>query len=72
MFQTPTRDEQITDFVGKMLFGDGDNDREMMAFSGRSVAVGNAIDALKESATFVTRNSWDDGVAYALEHYLNI
>lgn len=55
-----------------VTFGDGDNDREMMAFSGRSVAVGNAIDALKESATFVTRNSWDDGVAYALEHYLNI
>ena len=26
MFQTPTRDEQITDFVGKTLFGDGDND----------------------------------------------
>lgn len=26
MFQTPTRDEQITDFVGKTLFGDDDND----------------------------------------------
>ena len=26
MFQTPTRDEQITDFVGKMLSGDGDSD----------------------------------------------
>lgn len=25
MFQTPTRDEQITDFVGKTLSGDGDN-----------------------------------------------
>ena len=55
-----------------VTFGDGDNDREMMAFSGRSVAVGNAVEELKRSASFVTRNSWDDGVAYAFEHYLGI
>lgn len=53
-----------------VTFGDGDNDREMMEFSGRSVAVGNAVEELKQAASFVTLNSWDDGVAYAIERYL--
>ena len=53
-------------------FGDGDNDREMMVYTGHSVAVGNAVEDLRSSASFVTRNSWDDGVAYAIEHYLGI
>lgn len=55
-----------------VTFGDGDNDREMMEFSGRSVAVGNAVEELKRSASFVTLNSWDDGVAYAIENYLHL
>lgn len=53
-------------------FGDGANDREMLTFTGRSVAVENAVEGLKQCASFVTKASWDDGVAYAFEHYLGI
>lgn len=53
-------------------FGDAENDREMMAYTGRCVAVGNAIEPLKEMADFVTLNSWDDGVDHAFTHYLGI
>ena len=53
-------------------FGDAENDREMMACTGRCVAVGNAIDSLKEMADFVTLNSWDDGVDYAFREDLGI
>lgn len=55
-----------------VAFGDAENDREMMGYAGRCVAVGNAIEPLKEMADFVSLNSWDDGVAYAFERYLGI
>ena len=55
-----------------VAFGDAENDREMMAFTGRCVAVENAIEPLKEMADFVTKCSWDDGVAFAFENYLGI
>lgn len=53
-------------------FGDAENDREMMRFTGRCVAVGNAIEPLKEFADYVTLNSWDDGVDSAFKNYLGI
>lgn len=53
-------------------FGDAENDREMMAYTGRCVAVGNAIQPLKDMADFVTLNSWDDGVDHAFRTYLGI
>lgn len=43
-----------------------------MEFTGRCVAVGNAIQDLKDMADFVTLNSWDDGVDYAFREYLGI
>jgi Cof subfamily protein (haloacid dehalogenase superfamily) len=53
-------------------FGDAENDREMMNYTGRCVAVRNAIEPLKEMADFVTLNSWDDGVDFAFREFLNI
>lgn len=53
-------------------FGDAENDRQMMEYTGRCVAVGNAIQNLKDMADFVTLNSWDDGVDYAFREFLGI
>ena len=50
MFQTPTRDEQITDFVGKMLFGDGDNDFAKQLLSILAALDDNGWKTLKAAA----------------------
>lgn len=34
-----------------------------------SIAMGNACDALKKKADFVTKASYDDGIEYACRHY---
>lgn len=52
-------------------FGDGENDLEMMSATGVSVAMGNAVDDIKEKATYVTDSIDDDGLAKALEKYFN-
>ncbi len=49
------------------VFGDSPNDIEMFETAGISVAVDNAVDAVKAVATHITAPSWDDGVADALE-----
>ncbi|MDR3301628.1 MAG: Cof-type HAD-IIB family hydrolase [Spirochaetaceae bacterium] len=50
-----------------MVFGDELNDIEMFQYAGFSVAMGNAHEALKPLATFITKHIEKDGVAYALE-----
>lgn len=52
-----------------MAFGDGDNDREMLAFAGIGVAMGNAEPAVKDAADYVTDSVDDDGIAKALRHF---
>lgn len=47
-------------------FGDSHSDETFLSLAGYGVAMGNASDEVKAVAKFVTRNSWDDGVAYAL------
>lgn len=47
-------------------FGDGHNDLAMIRESGFGVAMGNAIDELKEAADFVTLTNEEEGVCYAL------
>lgn len=48
-------------------FGDGLNDREMLSFIPNSVAMGNAVDAVKSSAKYVTKDVDDDGIFYGLK-----
>lgn len=48
-----------------VVFGDEFNDLSMFDFAATSVAMGNAIDLLKEKATFVTRSVEEDGIEYA-------
>ena len=48
--------------------GDGENDIEMLANVGFSIAMGNGEDVLKESAKFVTSHIDDDGFKKGIEH----
>ena len=59
MFQTPTRDEQITDFVGKMLSGDGDNDFVKQLLSILAALDDNGWKTLKAAAE-VLKKAEDD------------
>lgn len=51
-------------------FGDGLNDLEMIETVGMGIAMGNAGDALKAKARFVTQTMHEDGIAYAVDQWL--
>jgi Cof subfamily protein (haloacid dehalogenase superfamily) len=50
-----------------VFFGDGANDIELVEMADIGVAMGNAIDILKEKADFVTKHIEADGIYYACE-----
>ena len=52
-----------------IAFGDGGNDASMILQAGIGIAMGNAIDALKEQADFITSSVDDDGILNALHHF---
>jgi len=51
-----------------IAFGDAENDLEMIRFAGIGVAMGNAEDAVKAVADYVTTDIDDDGIEKALKH----
>lgn len=51
-----------------VTFGDNYNDMEMMKCSGYKVAMGNAVDDIKNMADYVTKASNEDGIDVALKH----
>ncbi|BAR06911.1 cof family hydrolase [Scardovia inopinata] len=53
---------------GCLVFGDGENDIDMLDFAGISVAMGNASDLVKAHADYVTSSVDQDGVMNALRH----
>ena len=53
-------------------FGDADNDCDMIEFAGAGIAMGNACDALKKAADYVTLSNDEDGLAYAVNNILKI
>lgn len=53
-----------------IAFGDAQNDLSMLKYAGTGVAMGNAVEELKEQADFVTASCDEDGIALALEKYL--
>ena len=55
-----------------MGFGDGENDLTLIQKAGIGVAMGNAVESLKEEADYVTSTNDEDGVAAALEHLLGL
>lgn len=52
-----------------MAFGDGGNDVTMIEFVGTGVAMGNAVDELKEIADYITDTVDNDGIAKALRYF---
>jgi Cof subfamily protein (haloacid dehalogenase superfamily) len=67
--------EKLSGFLGiplesTMAFGDDTNDTTMLEAAGIGVAMGNAYDTVKQSADFVTRDCDENGVAYAINHFL--
>ena len=52
-----------------MAFGDSDNDLEMLAGVGMSVAMGNGSSSAKEVAKHITASNQQDGIHKALEHF---
>jgi len=54
------------------VLGDDTPDIGMFGMFGYSIAMGNAHESLKSSATFVTKNNDEEGVVFALTHYLKL
>lgn len=52
-----------------MAFGDGGNDISILRCAGIGVAMGNAVDAVKEYADYATTAVDDDGIRNALSHF---
>lgn len=52
-----------------VVFGDGKNDISMIRQAPISIAMENAIEELKELATFVTKSNKEDGIEYACRHF---
>ena len=52
-----------------MAFGDGGNDTAMIKAAGIGVAMGNALESLKQVADFTTSSVDDNGILNALRHY---
>lgn len=54
-----------------MAIGDQGNDFTMVDYAGFGVAMGNAIDEVKKAAQFITKPNTEDGVAFAINKYVN-
>ncbi|MDH6306942.1 Cof subfamily protein (haloacid dehalogenase superfamily) [Parabacteroides sp. PF5-5] len=52
-----------------MAFGDGGNDIQMLRHAGTGIAMGNAEDAVKQAADYVTASVDDDGIYKALKYF---
>ena len=52
-----------------MVFGDNYNDIEMFEVAGYKIAMGNAVDVIKEMATYITDDCSSDGIYNACKHF---
>jgi len=52
-----------------IAFGDGGNDTSMILQAGIGIAMGNAIEELKQQADYVTTSVDEDGILNALQHF---
>ena len=53
-----------------MAIGDGDNDLPMLKAAGHSVAMGNAVPAVKAACEYETGTCRDNGLAQAIYRYV--
>ncbi|SKC87900.1 Cof-type HAD-IIB family hydrolase [Maledivibacter halophilus] len=67
--------KKIADYYGIeskeiIAIGDGENDISMIEYAGMGVAMGNALENVKEKADFITLPQSENGVGYAIEKIL--
>lgn len=53
-----------------ICIGDNENDISMIEYAGLGIAMGNAIDKLKDKANYITDTNINDGVRKALEKFI--
>lgn len=53
-----------------MAIGDSENDLSMIEYAGLGIAMGNAVDRLKEKADFITDTNDNEGVAKAIDKFI--
>ncbi len=53
-----------------VTIGDGKNDLEIFDYVDYPIAMGNAINELKDKAAFITKSNVENGVAYAVDHLI--
>ena len=58
-----------TDLSEIMVFGDNYNDVEMFEVAGVKIAMGNAVDVIKDMATYITDDCSSDGIYNACKHF---
>ena len=54
-----------------VFFGDGENDLLLIENAGIGIAMGNAIESVKEKATYITLSNDEDGIAEYLENNID-
>ncbi|OOB77362.1 MAG: HAD family hydrolase [Epulopiscium sp. Nuni2H_MBin003] len=67
--------EQLAKYLGinqdeVMAIGDAGNDLHMIKYAGIGVAMGNAIDEIKQIAQYITKTNNEDGVAHAIKKFV--
>ena len=60
------------DIKDSYCFGDGPNDVEMFETVGHAIAMGNAIDIIKERAESICLTVHEDGVAHKLKELFDL
>lgn len=53
-----------------IAIGDNENDISMIEYAGLGIAMGNAVESLKNAADYITGDYEEDGVAQAIERYI--
>ncbi|MEX6147671.1 HAD hydrolase family protein [Providencia hangzhouensis] len=55
-----------------MSIGDQNNDIQMLQYASVSVAMGNALEPIRQMVKFVTTTNDEDGVAVAINKFINV
>ncbi|EJD6081469.1 HAD hydrolase family protein, partial [Providencia rettgeri] len=55
-----------------MSIGDQNNDIQMLQYASVSVAMANALEPIQKMAKFVTNTNDEDGVAIAINKFINV
>ena len=60
------------DLKDTLAFGDGSNDLDMIRTAGVGVAMGNAVEELKQAADWVAPTNMENGVAAGIRRFMEL